>query len=36
MLVCAIEALGRFLYFSKYFSIFRKLKYIYLRDLKCF
>jgi hypothetical protein len=36
MLVYAIEAIGRFSYFSKYFSIFRKLKYIYLRDIKMF
>jgi hypothetical protein len=36
MLVYAIKALGRFSYFSKYFSIFQKIKYIYLRDLKMF
>ena len=36
MLVYPIEALGKFSYFLEYFSIFRKLKYIYLRYLKMF
>jgi hypothetical protein len=34
MLTYLKEALDKFLYFLEYFSIFRKLKYIYLRDLK--
>jgi hypothetical protein len=36
MLTYLIEALGKFSYFSEYFSIFRKPKFIYLRNLKMF
>jgi hypothetical protein len=36
MLSYLIEALGKFSYFSEYFSIFRKPKSIYLRNLKMF
>jgi hypothetical protein len=36
MLVYPIEALGRFLYFLEYFSIFQKPKSIYLRYLIMF
>jgi hypothetical protein len=36
MLVYPIKALGRFLYFLEYFSIFRKPKSIYLRYLSMF
>jgi hypothetical protein len=36
MLTYLIEALGKFSYFSEYFSIFRKPKSIYLRNLKMF
>jgi hypothetical protein len=36
MLTYLIEALGKFSYFLEYFSIFRKPKSIYLRNLKMF
>jgi hypothetical protein len=36
MLTYLIEALGKFSYFSEYFSIFWKPKSIYLRNLKMF
>jgi hypothetical protein len=36
MLKYLIEALGKFSYFSEYFSIFRTPKSIYLRNLKMF
>jgi hypothetical protein len=36
MLTYLIEALGKFSYFSEYFSIFRKPKSIYLWNLKMF
>jgi hypothetical protein len=36
MLTYLVEALGKFSYFSEYFSIFRKPKSIYLRKLKMF
>jgi hypothetical protein len=36
MLTYLIEALDKFSYFSEYFSIFRKPKSIYLRNLKMF
>jgi hypothetical protein len=36
MLTYLIEALGKFSYFSEYFSIFRKTKSIYLWNLKMF
>jgi hypothetical protein len=36
MLTYLIEVLGKFSYFSEYFSIFRKPKSIYLRNLKMF
>jgi hypothetical protein len=36
MLTYLIEALGKFSYFSEYFSIFQKPKSIYLRNLKMF
>jgi hypothetical protein len=36
MLTYLIEALGKFSYFSEYFSIFRKPKTIYLWNLKIF
>jgi hypothetical protein len=36
MLIYFIETLGKFPYFSEYFSIFRKPKSIYLSNLKMF
>jgi hypothetical protein len=36
MLTYLIEALGKFSYFSEYFSSFRKPKFIYLWNLKMF
>jgi hypothetical protein len=36
MLIYIIEVLGKFSYFSEYFSIFRKPKSTYLRYLKMF
>jgi hypothetical protein len=36
MLTYLIKALGKFSYFSEYFSIFRKPKSIYLGNLKMF